>query len=279
MNEEKSYFQDEHDLGVHDESYKPISGMAVLSFVVALFSLASIAFPFLIVLNLGAAIVAVIAILKINKLEQFGMKLAQWSLFLAVLAGVVTLGYHWGRTAYLNSFAKKHSKTLLTHVLDNRYGEAFQFGTLPTHRLPEGTDWVKYYSDTERPKGEIPPWIEVLGWKSQPPLSVVEMDRRQGKFRFMGYGESRIVDHIWEPYVCIFKYEPASSDLEDEAPTFGATMLRRTYDDGRSPTWRFFEFVHIAGPQPKQGLQTVGTAPPGADEKSEAKSETRSDEK
>ena len=274
MSEEKSYFQDEHDLDVNDETYKPINGIAILSIILAVFSLMSVTIPLMVILNAVAACTAIIAIAQINKQPRFiGMKLAQFALFLAVVGGVVSLGYFLGRTAYLNSYARKHSSTLLEYILDNRYGEAYQFSISPDMRLPEGTDLVAYYGHSRiKGPGHLPPMAQIKIWQNDPPLSVVEADQRQGKFRFMGYEHIDPQDHIWYPVGCIYRYEPASPELE--ASTFVAVMYRREYEGDLGTTWRFRNFVILEGPRPKEGIQRIGPPTKSEDESEETTDET-----
>lgn len=245
--------------------YKPVNGLAILSILLALFSLLTIAFQSMVILNMIAAVVAMISIRQIVREPRYvGLKVAQTALFLTILAGTISLGYSWGRSAYLNGTAKAFSKTLMQLIMERRYGEAFEYSIDPMRRQPEGTDLTSYYNNSSiATPGKVPPMGEILTWLATPPLSIIEEDNHQGELRFVGFDQYKLNDHTWTPIACIYKYEPASPDLE--ASTFQVVMMRRIFEPPIGVSWRFFKFEVIAGPQAERGVQTINAPPPAMD--------------
>jgi len=84
-----------HEPSPEEFSYRPMSMLAVLAFVLSLLSLATMTLWFLIPLGVVSIILAVISVMKIRAArgEYSGMKLASSAVFLSVLAVAGGIGY------------------------------------------------------------------------------------------------------------------------------------------------------------------------------------------
>lgn len=253
--------------------YKPIHGLSIVALLVAIASLLVIAFPPLIILNMIAAVLAIFSIRHLTKSERFvGLTTAKIALFLAVVSAVFSTTHVLGRAWYLNRTARKHTLVIANLIMEGRYGEAYEYSIDPQLRKPEGTDLAAYYNINVSSKPTVPPpSMEIKIWQAVPPLEIIEKDNRRGKLRFIGYDQyKKLNDPFWEPLACVYKYEPASPDLD--ATTFQMVMLRRRNTAAKNTNWRLYLFDILAGPRAEKKQITIGgPAPEGEADESNGK--------
>ncbi|MGI9518170.1 MAG: hypothetical protein ACR2NP_14035, partial [Pirellulaceae bacterium] len=168
--------------------YKPVYKQAILALVLSLACGLTLAFPGLIFLNVAVVGLAIFSISKISGSGQFvGLKVAQLALLIAVGTAAFSLSHNLGRTWYLNRVAKAHSLIIAHLMMEGRYPEAFEYTVSPRRRQPQGTDLNQYYEIPENPD-KPPPSMELLIWLDQPPINIIERDRRQGTLTKLGHG-------------------------------------------------------------------------------------------
>jgi hypothetical protein len=256
--------RDPDDPAVH---YKPIHGLAVTALVLSLFSLLTAAFPGLLFVNVITVAIAVTAMLRINRSQRHvGLNLARLALFLAVLSAAFSLTYNLGRTAYLNQVARRHSRLIGELLMEGRYAEAFEYSIRPQQRKPQGTDLQEFYRIPDKPD-RPPPGLDLLAWITQPPISVIEEDRRRGKLRFLGFGRYPRPDPFVEASACIYRYEPQAPELEPS--TFQMIMLRRKFKGSLDVSWQLYFLDILAGPQAEEKMVQIGGPPADEEQKEE----------
>lgn len=253
------------DPDVPGADYRPVFRPAVVALIISIPGLISIAWPPALALNFIAAVVAFYSVVRIGDQSEFiGLKMAKAALLIALISGSFSVTYYGGRLWYLNRTAYEHSRVIADLIMNGRYAEAFEYSIDPPRRQPKGTNLVQYYAMPDRAAAP-PPGLDVLVWKAEVPLSVMEEDDRNGALYFEGFGRYRITDFRATAVTCIYRYEPALPELQ--ATTFQMVFVRKKFKEPLGVAWRLYLFDVLSGPQTEKKLLKIGGPAPSDDDK------------
>ena len=262
-------FNESAEDSLSDPEYKPIYGLSIVAFILSLLGVASIISPPFVIVNLITIILAIFSISKIDVSKRYaGMKIAQMALFLAVLFSAFSLTSTFGRSWYICYQAKLCSVKVADLIRAGRYPEAFQYTVEPRKRKSQDTNLEQLYQIPDdistQPSQSV---MRYASWISNPPISIIEEDGRQGELQFLGYGRIESDPESNRTAVaCNYKYQPKSKDLQ--ASKFEMIFRRILKPGSTEADWQMLGFGIQEGPKGEIEMIKI-TKPSKEAEKSE----------
>lgn len=135
----------------HDDSYRPISILGILSFLLGLLCLFSIYFPQLGLVGLVGIILGLLAVVAAQKQPTSLGWMAYLGVFLAVFGITWSQASRSSYEAHILHVASQHGKEWLELIKDGNINEAICLRMEYLDRPLEGTDLDKYFQQSERP--------------------------------------------------------------------------------------------------------------------------------
>jgi hypothetical protein len=149
------------------EDYRPLSGLAVTSFVLGLGSILAVISSYLVVLPPVAGLLAILALRQIRASgeELSGRRLANAALVLACFFGAWGVVQHFGRPWVISSQARRFCDGWLQLVVDGNVLEAYQWTMPPENRLASSVPLGPFYEVHTAAKKALDDYFKMLPFR------------------------------------------------------------------------------------------------------------------
>jgi hypothetical protein len=163
--------------------YPPVSRLAVLSLVLAIFASGAVFSPLLVCVAVAGALVAAAALWSIARAERppLGRRAAVAALLLCVLFGAWGTTWRITRQQVLYAQAKEHADKWLQLVQAGRLQEAYQLHLNQDSRLAPGADLAEHFKNNRDSRREFESFFQ------REPLQRIVAAGAEGQVRFVRY--------------------------------------------------------------------------------------------